>query len=240
MNRQPPEPVPSPVPRHLAVIMDGNGRWAQRRGLPRAEGHRAGVKAVRRIVQAAGNAGIPVLTLFAFSQENWKRPPLEVRLLMKLLLSTLTQDLQEFHEAGIRLRVIGLHDKFEPELRRSIVEAETLTAGNTAMTLVIALGYGGQWDIVQAAQRVVAHGCELSVEAIDRALSTAEWPHPDLLIRTGGEYRISNFMLWQLAYAELYFTDLLWPDADAGLLQEALAWFGGRERRFGGLLNAQL
>nr|WP_301331412.1 polyprenyl diphosphate synthase [Solimonas aquatica] len=224
---------------HVAIIMDGNGRWAQRRGLPRAEGHRAGVQAVRRIVQAAGKAGIKVLTLFAFSQENWKRPPLEVRLLMLLLQSTLTQELGELHERNIRLRVIGAHDNIDAGLRERIAEAERLTAGNTAMTLVIALGYGGQWDIVQAAKQVLAQGRELTAEHIEQCLSTAQWPAPDLLIRTGGEYRISNFMLWQLAYTELYFSELLWPDADAGLIETALAWYQSRERRFGGLLNAQ-
>lgn len=239
VNRQLPTAAGTSLLQHVAIIMDGNGRWAQRRGLPRAEGHRAGVQAVRRIVQAAGKAGIKVLTLFAFSQENWKRPPLEVRLLMLLLQSTLTQELGELHERNIRLRVIGALDNIDAGLRERIAEAERLTAGNTAMTLVIALGYGGQWDIVQAARQVLAQGRELTAEHIEQCLSTAQWPAPDLLIRTGGEYRISNFMLWQLAYTELYFSELLWPDADAGLLETALAWYQSRERRFGGLLDAQ-
>ncbi|WP_169729302.1 polyprenyl diphosphate synthase [Solimonas soli] len=225
----------SEPPRHVAIIMDGNGRWAQARGQLRPFGHQAGVKAVRRIVGAARDLGIEVLTLFAFSQENWKRPPLEVRMLMELLLTVLERELPDLHRNGIRLRVIGEHSGFSDKLRQRIAEAERHTAGNTTMTLVVAVGYGGQWDIVQAAQKVAASGREISAAALEAELATAEWPAPELLIRTGGESRISNFMLWQLAYTELYFTELLWPDADAPLLREALDWYASRERRFGGV-----
>ena len=222
-----------PVPRHVAIIMDGNGRWAVQRGQLRTSGHRAGVKAVRRVVEAARARGVEVLSLFAFSQENWQRPPLEVRLLLELMLQTLHRELDDLHENRIRLRVIGEHSGFDAALRERIRSAEATTAGNTGMTLVVAVGYGGQWDIVHAAQQAQADGVALSVEAIESRLSTHDVPPPDLLIRTGGEYRISNFMLWQLAYTELYFTETLWPDADAGLLDDALRWFAGRERRYG-------
>lgn len=219
--------------------MDGNGRWAQARGKLRPTGHREGVKAVRRIVRAAHDLGIEVLTLFAFSQENWKRPPLEVRLLMELLMSTLERELPELHKNGVRLRVIGEHAGLSSALRERIAEAQAKTDANTDMTLVVAVGYGGQWDIVQAAQRLAARGETIEAQSLERELVTASWPAPDLLIRTGGEYRISNFMLWQLAYTELYFTDLLWPDADMPLLRDALAWYAGRERRYGAVPQAQ-
>ncbi len=226
------------VPRHVAIIMDGNGRWAQARGQLRPAGHREGVKAVRRIITAARELGIGIMTLFTFSQENWKRPPLEVRLLMELLMSTLEHELPELTANGVRLRVIGEHSGLSAGLRARIAEAEQRTAGNTGMVLVLAIGYGGHWDISQAAQRVVAAGGTLDVASIGAALATAEWPDPDLLIRTGGEFRISNFMLWQLAYTELYFTERLWPDADAQMLREALAWYASRERRFGAVTQA--
>lgn len=213
--------------------MDGNGRWAQARGKLRPVGHHEGVKAVRRVVTAARDLGIEVLTLFAFSQENWKRPPLEVRLLMELLMTTLERELPDLHKNGVRLRVIGQHEGLSAALRERIAEAHRLTEANTTMTLVVAVGYGGQWDIAQSAQRLAARGETIDADSLQRGLVTAEWPDPDLLIRTGGEYRISNFMLWQLAYTELYFTDLLWPDADVQLLRDALAWYAGRERRYG-------
>ncbi|WP_028007656.1 polyprenyl diphosphate synthase [Solimonas flava] len=232
-------PATPGLPRHVAIIMDGNGRWAQARGQPRPFGHQAGVKAVRRIVGAARDRGVEVLTLFAFSQENWKRPPLEVRLLMELLMTVLERELPDLQANGIRLRVIGEHSGFSAALRARIAEAEQLTARNPVMTLVVAVGYGGQWDIVQAAQRVAARGEAITHDALEAELVTAEWPAPELLIRTGGEYRISNFMLWQLAYSELYFTDVLWPDADAQLLDDALRWYAGRERRFGGVPPTQ-
>ncbi len=235
MTREAPNMAKSILPRHVAIIMDGNGRWAKARGKTRPSGHREGVKAVRRVVEAARELRLETLTVFAFSQENWKRPPLEVRLLMELLATTLTREIRELHEHGVKLRVIGDHGAFAPALRERIAAAEALTAANTELTLVIAVGYGGQWDIVQAAQRVVEAGQALSAAAIEQHLSTAGLPEPDLLIRTGGERRISNFMLWQLAYTELYFSDLLWPDADGALLREALQWYAGRERRFGGV-----
>ncbi|WP_206675462.1 polyprenyl diphosphate synthase [Solimonas terrae] len=228
-----------PIPQHVAIIMDGNGRWAQARGQLRPSGHREGVKAVRRIVTAARDLDIRVLTLFAFSQENWKRPPLEVRLLMELLMSTLERELPELHRNGVRLRVIGEHSGLSVALRQRIAEAQDKTAANTGMTLVVAVGYGGQWDIVQAAQRLAAQGRAIDAESLERELVTADWPAPDLLIRTGGEYRISNFMLWQMAYTELYFTDLLWPDADVQLLRDALQWYASRERRFGAVPHVQ-
>ena len=227
------------LPRHVAIIMDGNGRWAQARGQLRPFGHQAGVKAVRKIVGAARDRGIEVLTLFAFSQENWKRPPLEVRLLMELLMTVLERELPDLQANGIRLRVIGEHSGFSAALRERIAEAEAYTAGNARMTLVVAIGYGGQWDIVQAAQKVAARGAPITAEALEGELATAGWPAPELLIRTGGECRISNFMLWQLAYTELYFSELLWPDADAALLDAALQWYAGRERRFGGVPDAR-
>lgn len=229
----------SPLPRHVAIIMDGNGRWAQARGKLRPTGHREGVKAVRKIVRSARDLGIEVLTLFAFSQENWKRPPLEVRLLMELLMSTLERELPDLHKNGVRLRVIGEHAGLGDALRGRIAEAQATTDANTGMTLVVAVGYGGQWDIVQAAQRLAARGDAIDAQSLEGELVTAEWPAPDLLIRTGGEYRISNFMLWQLAYTELYFTDVLWPDADMPLLRDALAWYAGRERRYGAVPQAQ-
>jgi undecaprenyl diphosphate synthase len=240
MTSIPPIMGKAPLPRHVAIIMDGNGRWAQARGQLRPAGHREGVKAVRKIVSAARELDIEVLTLFAFSQENWKRPPLEVRLLMELLMSTLERELPDLHRNGVRLRVIGEHEGLGEVLRERIAEAEQQTAANTAMTLVIALGYGGQWDIVQAAQRLAAEGRPIDAQNLERELVTADWPAPDLLIRTGGEYRISNFMLWQLAYTELYFTDLLWPDADMQLLRDALQWYAGRERRFGTVPQASI
>lgn len=233
--QSPSEPDQPALPRHVAVIMDGNGRWAVQRGQRRPSGHRAGVKAVRRIVEAARQRGIEVLSLFAFSQENWKRPPLEVRLLLELMLQTLQRELKDLHENRIRLRIIGDHSRFDAPLRERIHSAEETTAANTGMTLVIAVGYGGQWDIAQAARQAVAAGEAVSAAALESRLSTAGLPAPDLLIRTGGEYRISNFMLWQLAYTELYFTELLWPDADAGLLDAALRWFASRDRRYGRL-----
>lgn len=234
MTRNPPALQPDdPQPRHVAVIMDGNGRWAKRRGQPRPMGHRAGLKAVRKTVRAAAKAGVEVLTLFAFSQENWKRPELEVKLLMQLFISTLAREVNALHKNGIRIRFIGEHDDFAPELRTEMRRAETLTAGNAKITLVIAVGYGGQQDIVLAARELALQGKPITVESLDAHLSTAGLPLPDLLIRTGGERRISNFLLWQLAYAELYFCDTLWPEFDDAAFNAALHWYARRERRFG-------
>ncbi|HEY0975220.1 MAG TPA: polyprenyl diphosphate synthase [Solimonas sp.] len=233
MTQKPPSLPLQPVPRHVAIIMDGNGRWAAARGQPRPMGHRAGVKTVRRVVRAAGEAGVTALTLFAFSQENWQRPETEVKLLMQLFASTLAREVKTLHKNNIRVLFIGQHDDFPAELREAMRQAEALTVGNAGLTLLIAVGYGGQWDIVQAAQRAASAGEPITVEAIESRLSTQGVPAPDLLIRTGGERRISNFLLWQLAYTELYFSDTLWPDFDGDHMLEALRWYAGRERRFG-------
>lgn len=227
-------------PRHVAIIMDGNGRWAGRRGLPRTFGHRKGVEAVRRIVRHAGEREIPVLTLFAFSRENWSRPESEISELMGLLRRYIRTDLEELVKNGVRVNVIGGRDGLEPDLLSLIEEAESRTARNTSMQLVLAFNYGGRDEIVRAARRAaeaVARG-ELAPSALDehafaRFLDTAAWPDPDLVIRTSGERRISNFLLWQSAYAEYVFSDALWPDFDETLFDEALADFKGRQRRFG-------
>jgi len=227
-------------PRHVAVIMDGNGRWARSRMLPRPAGHRAGVDAVREVVENCGKAGVEVLTLFAFSSENWRRPEEEVSLLMDLFLRTLEKESLRLHKNNVRIRMIGERERLNPRLRKQIARVEDLTAGNAGITLVIAASYGGRWDLVQAArtvaERVLAGDLDvsqISEELLTGQLSMADLPPPDLLIRTGGERRISNFLLWQLAYAELYFTDTLWPDFDAAELGLALDWFAGRERRYG-------
>ncbi|WP_036515755.1 polyprenyl diphosphate synthase [Nevskia soli] len=233
MTHEPPVLAAPRLPRHVAVVMDGNGRWAKRRNKARALGHRAGVSAARRIVRACHSQGIEVLTLFAFSQENWQRPPLEVRLLMELFVRTLGREIDSLHRNGVRIRFIGDHADFPESLRELMREATTRTAANEGLVLVIAAGYGGQWDIAQAAQRLCAEGLPLTPANLESRLVTADLPHPDLLIRTGGEKRISNFLLWQLAYSELYFSDVLWPDFDAAELERALHWYSGRERRFG-------
>ncbi len=228
------------LPRHVAIIMDGNGRWAKRRFMPRIAGHRAGVEAVRGIVRACARKGIEVLTLFAFSSENWRRPPEEVGLLMELLLSSLQREVTKLHENDVCLRFIGDRSAFAGTLGEKMAEAEALTRDNRGLKLAIAVNYGGRWDITQAARRLalkVAAG-ELSAEAIDEVLvqehlCLADLPEPDLFIRTGGEQRVSNFLLWQLAYTELYFTDTLWPDFDDQAFEAALASFASRQRRFG-------
>jgi len=221
------------LPRHVAVVMDGNGRWAKQRHKARAQGHRAGVAAARRIVRACHSQGVEVLTLFAFSQENWQRPPLEVRLLMELFIRTLGREIDSLHQNRVRIRFIGDHGDFPESLRELMRNAEARTAANDGLSLVIAAGYGGQWDIAQAAQQLCAAGLPATAANLESRLVTADLPHPDLLIRTGGEKRISNFLLWQLAYSELYFSDVLWPDFDAAELERALHWYSGRERRFG-------
>jgi len=230
----------SGVPRHIAVIMDGNGRWAAARALPRPAGHRMGVKAVKQIVENCARRNVQVLTLFAFSSENWKRPKEEVSMLMSRFLQALDDEVADLHENGIRLTFAGNLEQLSPALRERMNAARELTAGNGKMTLVIAIAYGGRWDIASAtrrlAERVVAG--ELRAEDIDEALigeqlALAGLPDPDLLIRTGGEQRISNFLLWNLAYTELYFCDALWPDFDERELDAAIAHFGRRERRFG-------
>ncbi|MBI4204532.1 MAG: di-trans,poly-cis-decaprenylcistransferase [Betaproteobacteria bacterium] len=225
------------VPRHIAIIMDGNGRWAKQRFLPRMAGHKRGVEAVRKVVRACGERGVEYLTLFAFSSENWRRPAEEVSFLMRLFVLALEQEVSQLHENGIRFKVIGDLSRFEPELAGLIRGAEELTANNRRLTLTVAANYGGRWDILQAVRRMLAQRPELascfseSDLAPYFALSYA--PEPDLFIRTGGEQRISNFVLWQLAYAELYFTNILWPDFDAAALEHAIASYQRRERRFG-------
>lgn len=223
-------------PKHVAVIMDGNGRWANRRGMRRTEGHKQGVVAVRELIKNAGEAGISQLSLFAFSSENWRRPALEVRLLMQLLSNTLENEVDGLHQNGIRLKILGDLERFDSRVGQMVRSAESLTADNQAMNLNIAINYGGRWDIISALQRVVKEGYsadEITEETLSRALSTRGIPDPDLFIRTGGEQRISNFMIWQLAYTELFFTDTLWPDFGKSDLESALQWYRGRERRFG-------
>jgi undecaprenyl diphosphate synthase len=227
-------------PRHIAIIMDGNGRWAQKRYMPRAMGHQAGVKAVRKIVEYCGQQEIEVLTLFAFSSENWRRPPEEVSLLMNLFMATLQQEVEKLNRNNIRLRFIGDRSQFPPPLQKTMSNGERLTKGNTALTLVIAVNYGGRWDLCQAFQRI-AEDMRTGILApqafteplVNRYLSTADLPEPDLFIRTGGEQRVSNFLLWQLAYTEMFFTETLWPDFDEDALGEAIKSFKSRQRRFG-------
>lgn len=231
-------------PRHIAIIMDGNGRWARERGLPRHMGHHAGVRSVRSTVETCSALGIPYLTLFAFSSENWNRPASEVSLLMDLFLNALEKESKRLQRNNVRLRVVGDRTAFPEALRRRIDEAEDLTASNDGLVLQIAANYGGRWDIVQACQRVardVIAGrlapAEIGEQTVAAALSFPDAPDPDLYIRTGGEHRLSNFLLWQAAYAELYFTSTLWPDFDAEALEDALQEFARRERRFGRLPN---
>jgi len=228
-------PQTGDTPRHVAIIMDGNGRWARRRRLPRIAGHRRGAEAVRTTLRACAERGIEYLTLFAFSSENWRRPPEEVRLLMKLFQSALENEVEKLHSNRIRLRVVGDTSAFDPKIRNLIERGEALTAANQQLTLTIAANYGGRWDILQALNRLLREnpGAELREELLAPHLAMSYAPEPDLFIRTGGEQRISNFLLWQLAYTELYFTDTLWPDFDAAALDEAIASYRRRERRFG-------
>jgi undecaprenyl diphosphate synthase len=226
------------VPRHIAVIMDGNGRWAKQRHLPRFAGHRRGLEAVRATVQACAERGVRFLTLFAFSSENWRRPPEEVALLMQLFHGALSNEVEKLHRNGICLRVVGDLGRFDARLRALVEQGERLTSGNTRMTLTIAANYGGRWDILQAVSRLLREQPAAAHQGISEAqlapyLAMSYAPEPDLFIRTGGEQRVSNFLLWQLAYSELYFTDTLWPDFDAAALDAAIASYAARERRFG-------
>ncbi|MEO6103657.1 MAG: polyprenyl diphosphate synthase [Pseudoxanthomonas sp.] len=237
---------PARKPRHLAIIMDGNGRWAERRRRPRVIGHRAGVRAVQACLEFCLAEGIECLTLFAFSSENWNRPPEEVGALMKLFLRMLDNEVDELHRRGARISFIGDRRGFPEPIRQRMQAAEALTGGNSAIHVNIAAGYGGRWDIAHAARQLARDALRGSIdpEAIDEAalasrLSLAGQPEPDLFIRTGGDLRISNFLLWQLAYTELWFTDTLWPDLDQATLRQAVDDFAGRERRFG-LTSAQL
>ncbi|ARU06887.1 di-trans,poly-cis-decaprenylcistransferase [Comamonas serinivorans] len=213
--------------------MDGNGRWAKRRLLPRVAGHKQGVEALRRCVRLCMERGVGVLTVFAFSSENWQRPADEVSGLMRLMAAALLREVQPLHEAGVAIRFVGDRSGINASLLASMEGAEVQTAGNAKLLLNVCFNYGGRWDVVQAAQRVVDAGQPLSEGTLSAAMATAHAPDPDLLIRTGGERRISNFLLWQCAYSELYFSDCLWPDFDAAELDAALADFAGRERRFG-------
>ncbi len=229
------------LPQHIAIIMDGNGRWAKKRFLPRVAGHRAGVKAVREIVSACVQKQIGVLTLFAFSSENWRRPAEEVSSLMTLFFSVLGREMHQLHEQQICLRIIGDRSRFDEKLQRQIASAETLTQHNTGLKLVIAVNYGGRLDMTLAMQSIAVdiekgllNSTDVQADLIASRLATAELPEPDLLIRTSGEQRISNFFLWQLAYTELYFTPVFWPDFNESELAQALAFYASRQRRFGG------
>jgi len=229
-------PASTDVPRHIAIIMDGNGRWAKRRLMPRVAGHRKGVEALRGVIRACAERSVSHLTVFAFSSENWRRPQEEVTLLMELFMRALENEVARLHENGIRFHVVGDLSGFSERIQALIRAAEALTRNNTRLTFTVAANYGGRWDIVQAVKKLMAAG--VAADAVDEAalaqqLSMAEMPEPDLFIRTGGEQRISNFLLWQLAYTELYFTDALWPDFDASALDAAIASYRSRERRFG-------
>jgi undecaprenyl diphosphate synthase len=228
------------LPRHVAIIMDGNGRWAAARKLPRHAGHKAGISALRACVQTCTARGIGALTVFAFSSENWSRPAEEVSLLMGLFVDALDQEVEELHGNGVRLRFIGDRQRLSVRLQSYLAAAEARTAANEKLSLNIAMSYGGRWDITGAVRELAAkcaagglRPADITEQQVARALALADLPDPDLFVRTGGEHRISNFLLWNLAYTELYFTDCLWPDFDAGELDAALAFYAARERRFG-------
>ena len=227
-------------PRHIAIVMDGNGHWARRRGLPRNAGHRAGVRAARRVVEACAERDVGALTLFAFSSENWNRPPREVKLLMKLFIEALRREVPDLHSNNVRLSFIGDRASLPPLLQQRMIDAEKLTGENDGLRLNIAVAYGGRWDLVAAMQDMAAQvreglldPAEITEEQLASRLALYGQPDPDLFVRTGGEERISNFLLWNLAYTELYFSDRLWPDFDAAALDEAIADFAGRQRRYG-------
>jgi len=228
------------IPRHVAIIMDGNGRWAKKRHMPRVAGHRSGVESVRAVVQRCGELGVKALTLFAFSSENWRRPEKEVGMLMELFIMALQRESKRLNERNVRLRVIGERSRFSEKLQNEIAKAEALTEANDGLELSVAANYGGRWDIADAARQIaekVAVGeiapSDVNEMLLGQYVSLADLPEPDLFIRTGGEQRISNYLLWQLAYSELYFTDTLWPDFKKAELDQAIEWFGGRQRRFG-------
>jgi undecaprenyl diphosphate synthase len=231
-------PVVASIPKHLAIIMDGNGRWATKRFLPRVAGHSQGLNTVREIVKECGDLGVEYLTLFAFSSENWRRPAEEVGFLMKLFLTALEKEVSRLDKNNVRLRVVGDLTKFDQQIQERVVQAEQKTAHNTGLNLTIAANYGGRWDMLQAVSACLKANPTITPEGVTEDLLTPHLsmsyaPEPDLFIRTGGEQRISNFLLWQLAYTELYFTDLLWPDFDTNALQASFAWYRERERRFG-------
>ena len=231
------------VPCHVAIIMDGNGRWAAQRGLPRVEGHRRGVEALRRTVRAAADLGIRYLTIFSFSSENWTRPPTEVRDLLGLLRRFIRHDLADLHRSNVRLRVIGERHGLTPDIRRLLEEAEDLTRANTGLTVVVAFNYGSRQEIANAAKRIAREAAEgrldantVTADLIGQYLDAPDIPDPDLIIRTSGEQRLSNFLLWQAAYSELVFIPTYWPDFDRALLEQAVSEYCRRERRFGGLV----
>jgi undecaprenyl diphosphate synthase len=242
----PQNPIPLSAfatPRHVAIIMDGNGRWASARGLPRGEGHRRGVEALRKTVRAAGEMGIRFLTIFSFSAENWSRPPSEIRDLMGLLRRFVRNDLAELHQNGVKVRIIGERGDLDPDIRRLLEEAEELTRDNDGLTLVVAFNYGARQEIARAAARIVAQikdgtvdASQISADLIGQNLDAPDLPDPDLIIRTSGEQRLSNFLLWQAAYSELVFVPTYWPDFDRAALEGAIAEYHRRERRFGGLI----
>lgn len=228
------------IPKHIAIIMDGNGRWAKKRHLPRVMGHHEGFKTVERIVEACSQRKIEVLTLFTFSTENWQRPLEEIKFLLSLFLKAFKHEVKKLHQNNVQLHVVGDLKSFNQELQESIAQAMALTANNTGLKLVIAAGFGGRWDIVQATNaigKLIQKGEllpeQITPEIFAAHLSLAKFPDPDLLIRTSGEYRISNFLLWNLAYTELFFTDILWPDFNATILDEAIEFYQSRQRRFG-------
>jgi len=225
---------------HVAIIMDGNGRWASNRRLPRAAGHKAGVKTLRKIVEHSLGRQLPILTAFAFSSENWRRPETEVSLLLELFMTALQEQIKDLHENGVRLRFLGDRQAFPLKLQNTMSSAESLTAGNTALTMNIAANYGGRWDITQACRQLATQvhdglivPTQIDETMISRNVCMGDMQEPDLFIRTGGERRISNYLLWQLAYTELYFTDVLWPDFGAAEFDQAVAWYADRQRRFG-------
>ena len=230
-------PEPEPVPKHIAIIMDGNGRWARKRLMPRMAGHKQGIEAVRSIIKACSERDVKYLTLFSFSSENWRRPAEEVTFLMQLFAGALEQEMDKLHENGICFKVIGDITRFEPRIIEFIQQGERLTANNSRLTLTIAANYGGRWDILQAMRKMIEKSpvmpAQFKEADLERYLSMHYAPEPDLFIRTGGEYRISNFLLWQLAYTELYFTDTLWPDFNEREFELAIQSYRVRERRFG-------
>lgn len=229
-------------PGHVVIIMDGNGRWAKRRGLPRIAGHKAGIDSLRKIVQQCVRREIPALTVYAFSSENWKRPENEVNLLLKLFISSLEKEIRNLHDNNVKLRFIGDCSAFPESLQNSISSAHELTRNNTGLKFNVAINYGGRWDITEAVRKIAIDIYagkmsidDISEETLDSRICLSELPSPDLFIRTGGEMRVSNFLLWQIAYTELYFCDSLWPDFDETEFEKALRWYAGRERRFGSI-----
>ncbi len=235
-------PAAKMTPRHVALIMDGNGRWAEARGLPRQAGHKAGIEAVRRAIRAAADHGIEYLSVYSFSTENWSRPKAEVSFLLSLLRRFIRQDVAELHAAGVRIKIIGSRSDLEPSLVRLLADAESLTAANSKLNLIVAFNYGSRQELVRAARKLAQHvvdgrlaPAEIDEKVFAAALDLSDMPPVDLLIRTGGEQRISNFLLWHCAYAEFVFTPTFWPDFDAACFEKALLEFRGRDRRFGGL-----